>query len=201
MADTVGDSPASQTDHDVSYLGFYALEALCTDTGVNRPHPDELGWLDYEALGAMAELDAIVGYVMPPAKAGTNEHHDFKNNVQMLRGALPWSEGERDWLGEMILDPPIRINWTPDREITVLDVVAAQTGDAVSEGKLKTVAGSELLERFRQWRREEGDYAGGVGLERARTALAAIITLLRPSIGLPAEYEESRPVLTYEPRD
>lgn len=202
MADSVGESP-SRGYHDVASLGFQALEAVCTDLSANRPYSDELGWLDYEAMSALAEFDSIVGYVIPDPRAHIDEHSDFNFHVQALRGALPWSEGERNWLSEMILEPPVRINWrtTPDRELTILDAVAGKTGDAMSEGRFKTVTGSELLERFRQWRREEGDYAGGMGLDRARTALAGIITLLRPSIGLPAEYEETRPLSTYAARD
>lgn len=187
---------------DMASLCFQALEALCTNVRANGSSPDRLGWIDYVALSSTLEIDGLAGFMVPLERAEIEDRRRFIEHHKVLRGALPWSEGEREWLGEMVIDPPTRIAWqtASDREMAVLGAVAAQAGDAVSEGTLKTVVGSELLERFRQWRREEGDYADGVGLERARTALASIITLLRPSIGLPAEYEETRPSLTAIPK-
>lgn len=189
---------------DIAELGFKMLEALCTDIRVTGRHPERLDWLDRDALHSLVQIDALAraGFLVPPEKAGNEERHRFTDSLHALRTALPWSEGERRWLvGDAYFDASVNSCDAEDRNATFFANVADRREHLASEGKLTTVVGSELLERFRQWRREEGDYADGVGLERARTALASIITLLRPSIGLPAEFEETRPTLTFQASD
>jgi hypothetical protein len=177
---------------DMAGLSFSALEAFCTDIHLDERHPGELGWLDVQALQSVDQIDTLAGFVSPPEKAGHEERHQVIEHIKALRGALPWSDGERDWLMSQSLDARIDPE-AEDRNVAFLEAIMDQTGQVVSGGKVEDIECAELLERFRQWRRQEGEYVDGAGLEQARTALAGLIGVLSPRLGLPAEFEEMRP--------
>lgn len=145
--------------------------------------------MDTAAIEALFNIDWLGSLMVPPEVTPLDSRLEANDALRSLRNALPFTDAERWWLLTDTLKNPMRDESRPERhDAHYFDSVREAETTVVTHGSSQTVNGHDLLQRFRAWRRERGEYEGGEGLAQARESLADLMRLFRPDIELPEEY-------------
>jgi hypothetical protein len=120
------------------------------------------------------------GPIDDPDEGMPLDHH-----ISVFHHALPFYEGERDWLAwrnDNTRDIVGEVRWTGRQKPR--DVV-------LTAGRWQPVGGQNLLDRWWDWRRGIFDYEGQDSRQLACNALRRIGAILVPNYPPPPEYQVS----------
>ena len=172
-------------DKEVGRLAYACLDQLSVPLATLDS--DTHGWThaDRAAWGMVYEVDWLGRLMVPPTGTPLENRIQFDKLMASLRTALPFTEAEREWL----LEDAASYHSLREGDF---DVVRGSEARLVSVGLSRVVHARDILQRWWSWRREVGDYADQGGLDQARHALAGLVQLLTPDLGLPESYEGLR---------
>jgi hypothetical protein len=142
-------------------------------------HPVDGDSMVYESLH---EFDTGLMFIEPHHDMDGGEIGNLHRLFEDFHVALPFTEGERQWL------------YRRGREGRggYLHTFAGQTDKIMEGGVMREVNGGDLLRRWRAWRREDDEFAGQGSLELAMQMLSDIAHRLIIEENWPEEYAHLR---------
>jgi hypothetical protein len=138
---------------------------------------------DYFALESLLNIEWLLPLLVPehPSVVGEGQGR-LGRFLVAFHTSLPFSEAERAWLLEA------NSQYKGGPELSIPTFISGQEDRIVAGGVRQVVRGRDLIQRWLAWRREDGEYADEGSLDQARSALAGVIGLLAPKLGLPESY-------------
>jgi hypothetical protein len=107
----------------------------------------------------------------------------FRSHWRYFHEATPFGEAEREWLFENVSFH------VPRQEGEIEDQLGGEPR-VISEGVHKVIAVQELIRRWLAWRQQTDEFSDQGTLDRARTALAHLMTNVTPDTPLPKSYTD-----------
>ncbi len=176
-----------------SRLGIAAMRALAplrVETEWRGGIARRWGHADYAAFYPTLSLLSILaqeGPALPidrdgptPVYDSVGENMRLDYHIDSFERALPFHEGERDWVAWHNDD-------TPD-VISEIRFYGSQGDVALTAGRWQRIAGQEMLDRWWDWRRGIHDYEGQHSRGIACNALRGMGSILVPNHPLPPKY-------------
>lgn len=158
-------------------------------TGRRWGHADYAAF--YPTLSLLSVLaqegpELVIDRAAGPVYDSVGEDMRLDYHIDSFKRALPFHEGERDWVAWHNDDTPVIM-----REIRFY---GSQGAVALSAGRWQQFAGQGMLDRWWDWRRGIHDYEGQFSREIACNALRGMGSILVPNYPLPPEYPLPRMV-------
>jgi hypothetical protein len=191
MSDREGLAPGQQSDQTFGYEAIDVWDNsynLLRELSLGRRR-DQEGWqkADAHAFGSWAILELRAESLAIPISLDIERRREFRQSWQAFHAALPFDEAEGDWLWKNYVR---RSPWKADSYVEMSALIADDDSEAeiVSAGIRRVVKARELASRWVPWRSGSGAYEGQEAVALARDALASIVLLTFPNLGLPKAY-------------
>jgi len=129
---------------------------------------------DVEGIRHYVAFSSSVPFLEPDQSVDGGILAGLHRCVGELNASLPFSEGERLWLL-----PEIKA--LPHEHELLARLIGLGRVPVLSAGMRQDVDGRVLVERWADWRREEGEFAGEGSREHAQLMLGKVIRELMPT--------------------
>lgn len=106
-----------------------------------------------------------------------HEHDRLVANLGNVHRSLPFDDGERGWLLHGLYARPGSVE-----HFKTIHQISCSAGHVESSGRMRTVPGKELLDRWWAWRRQTREFEGEGSVIYAQHSLQTIGEILVPSV-------------------